>query len=262
MTTDPRQFVESLDLMFPGTQIDRIEAMEEPTINVRGLGGLESVAEEKEKAFVNAGSLISFVSNVEEQNRSDVLNSTLIAQLAADHLFPDEEQIINWYEKYFEVLSKIGWNFEMDEFAEFEMGGNVFEMHNAVLDVLGAAIGGAHVALVAKTMDALRKLSDTDNKLILFEKKSHSLTKGNFQIGLVNETNGAISMAMGAFIVDTHDRIGRVLFFKSSKENTKLSHRLAKGTLVTDVYEVVRGAILQKLADKAKNFVAELDIGF
>src|SRR5216683_1057876 len=51
-------------------------------------------------AYVNAGSVVSFVSGVSSRNQTDVLNTTLLAQLAANKKFDREIDTVNWYKFY------------------------------------------------------------------------------------------------------------------------------------------------------------------
>ena len=45
------------------------------------------------QGFVDAGSLVTFTSDISEQHRSDVLYSTLLAQLAADK---ESDRLTKW----------------------------------------------------------------------------------------------------------------------------------------------------------------------
>ncbi|MBC3385957.1 hypothetical protein [Pseudomonas sp. SWRI179] len=55
--------------------------------------------------FVNAGAVILMPQDMLEQERLDVLNSVLFAQLVADKRNPNFSQMQAWYETYREVLS-------------------------------------------------------------------------------------------------------------------------------------------------------------
>jgi hypothetical protein len=112
----------------------------------------EQVAEGVEQSFLNAKSLVSFVSEVNGQRRKDVLNSVLIAQLAANKAHPDEAQILDWYKTFIDVLNKLGWVIEAAEFSEWESKGSVFEVENAIIDILTAAFGGIFVLVIKKNI--------------------------------------------------------------------------------------------------------------
>jgi hypothetical protein len=63
-------------------------------------------------AYVAAASVVSFADGVTGQQKEDLLNSTLLAQLAANHRFDREKDTLNWYEAYRTVLQGVGWRSE------------------------------------------------------------------------------------------------------------------------------------------------------
>lgn len=251
---DPKKYVSGLELGMPRYAIESIEpfnALE---------SALQSGDEEKLEAYINNRSLISFASAVNGQNRQDVLNSTLLAQLAANKKVPDDSKLEDWYKTYTEVLSQIGWTVQAKEFSVFRTDKGVFEMEAAILDILGAGMSGNYIAIITKTLEALKKLSSTDNKIIAFERNTHSLEKGTFQLALADETNGAVSLRLGGFIVKAKNEIKRILFFKSTKEKTELTFSTMQCTLNNDVYSVVRKTVLDKLSDSASRYIAAIEI--
>src|SRR5688572_16363929 len=73
-----------------------------------------------DSAKVVAGSIVSFVAGVSAQSQSDVLNSTLLAQLNSDKLFDREGRTADWYKNYTTVLGKIGWVIQGFGFSKFQ----------------------------------------------------------------------------------------------------------------------------------------------
>jgi hypothetical protein len=253
-TTDPISFIDKLEIVFPRHRIERLSP-----INFQRRA-LESAEEGKAESYVSNKSIISFVSNVTEQARQDVLNSTLIAQLAADKKFPEEGQMTDWFKKYQETLTNIGWTVQGKEFSKFQTSQSIFEMDNVIIDILTTAIGGSALAIIVKTIQAFKKLSDIDNRLLAFEKNTHTLTKGTFLIAIVDETNEALSMKIGAFLLTASNEIRQILFFKSTKDKTELSYSSSDCIFNSDVYSIVRNSVLTKLGNKASEYIAEIDI--
>ncbi len=93
-----------------------------------------------------------------------------------------------------------------------------------------------------------------------FEKNTHSLTKGCFQIALVVEKNDSVSMQLGTFLLTSTNKIKQILFFTSKKDKTTLQYTSRRGTLDTEVYAPVRDAVLQKLGANISTYVAEIEI--
>ena len=79
-------------------------------------------ATSKQQGSVSGGSVTSFTSKLSIVQRSDVLNSTLLAQLAAGKDYNRTTQITEWYKKYIYVLGKIGWVVQDFEFEKIRGG--------------------------------------------------------------------------------------------------------------------------------------------
>ncbi|SFD20704.1 hypothetical protein SAMN05518672_1011044 [Chitinophaga sp. CF118] len=254
MQQDPKSYIAALQLSFPENAYKRI---------VRGVPTeIESVEEDsdKDKAYFDNKSIVSFVAGVSPENRQDILDSTLLAQLAAGHLYPNPQDLKLWYEKYTEVLRNIGWTIQLNEFSEVSSSGSLFEMKNAILGIVSAAFGGNYVAIVTNVLDALKSLSDSDSKIVAFEKNTHSLGKGTFQLAMVEEVNGAVALHMAGFIISTSSEVKRILFFSSKKEKATVSSNSMACALNKETYATVRNTVKQKLGDKAQQYIAEITI--
>lgn len=246
---DLKKYVADLHLSTPSVSYPSTRAV-----------GRDLVVEGEEQSFLNDKSLVSFVSAVSEQRRKDVLNSVLLAQMAANKQFPNEDQILDWYKQFVLVLNKLGWAIEAADFSTFKSSGNVFEAESAIIDILTTAFGGNLPAVIAKTLSAIKSLADNTGKITAFDKNTHSQTKGAFQIGLAKEENGTVSLQLGTFTLTSSNEIKKILFFKSTKDSTELKYCSRQGTLDEEVYATARQAIVDKLGGKINEFVVEIDI--
>jgi hypothetical protein len=222
--------------------------------------GGDDTVEGVEQSFLNAKSIVSFVSDLSEQHRNDVLNSVLIAQLAANKKFPGETQVQDWYKSFVNVLNNLGWAIEAAEFSTFKASKDIFEVENAIIDILTAAFGGTFLTVITKTLASIKGLSDGNGKILAFENNTHSLSKGAFQIGLAKEVNGSVSLQIGTFLLTSSNEIKQILFFKSTKDQTKLEYCSRQGTLNDEIYAKIREAVIDKLGVKSKDFISEIDI--
>jgi hypothetical protein len=250
MQQDPKSYVAALQLSLP-------EKAYRST--VRGVAP-EPESTDEDKAYLDNKSIVSFVAGVSPENRQDILDSTLLAQLAAGHLYPDPKDLKQWYEKYTEVLRNIGWSIEANEFSEVASSGSLFDMKNVILSIISAAFGGNYIAIVTKVLDAMKELSDSDNKIVAFEKNTHSLGKGTFQMAIVEEINNAVALRMAGFIISTSNVVKRILFFSSKDEQSTVSSNLMACSLNKEVYATVRNTVKQKLGDKTQQYIAEIVI--
>ncbi len=220
--------------------------------------GLEATSDE-DQAAINYKGVQSFVAGLSAERQEDVLNSLLLAQRAASKAYPDENDMMLWYQKYFEVLSMIGWVFENKGFQTFDTKNNSFEIDKVLLEILGTALTGNQVALILKSFEALKSLGDDDKRFQAFERNTHSLTRGNFQLGIASEENDTLSISSFAFVLSTTKIMTKILFFKSEKDATKLDYCNIKATLLNKKYEEAKEEIRAKLGD-TRAYVADLEI--
>jgi hypothetical protein len=222
-------------------------------------GNIEKViAENTEQSFMLDKSVLSFSSEVKGQNRKDLLDSMLLAQLAANKATSDKNNVSEWYEKLTEVLSNIGWIVEPFE-STFRAKGSGIEMHNAVIDILTAAFGSNYISIIKKTLEAIKNLSES-NTIKVFSKNTTSSSKGCFMIGAATETDDIVSLELGAFFVTNVQNDTQILFFKMSNVETTLNYSLCKAEFNEPVYSFIRTKVLQKLGGSADEYIREIEI--
>lgn len=217
-----------------------------------------SITANPPKAYVCGGSTVSFVAGVSPQSQRDGLNSTLLAQLAANKAHDRENDTVNWYKFYRNVLENVGWVIQDFSFARFEAQSQSFTMDKVVLDLIAAIGSNDEVAIAQATIDALKALPQKDGRLVLFESMSHSASKGNFQISIANEVGGVLTMRIAGGYFSTSQSVTNVLWFSYAKSQTSLYTAGQGITLNSQIYSQVRSQIVQKLGDKARIFVQEL----
>lgn len=233
----------------------------EPSAAVAALAPAAPMVEDETKAgYVDDGSLVSFVAGVSQQHKHDILNSTLLAQLAANKQYDREKETVEWYKFYREVLENVGWVIQAFDFTEFKAGGAQFSVDEVVLKILAAIATQNDIAIVAETIEALKGLSDDDGRVVLFNSDTHELNKGNFQIGVASESDGVAVMKLGTFYFSTSETVTRVLWFRFKSADTSFYKGAQTVNLNEDVYGQVCQAVIDKLGDKAQTFVRDLPI--
>src|SRR5262245_44005572 len=101
--------------MQPRTHIERAEfirllALPAPDWRMRdraaaaALPPPPTITDRAQGAYVAEGSTVSFVAGVSAQHQADILNSTLLAQLAANKKYDREVATREWYDFYKTVL--------------------------------------------------------------------------------------------------------------------------------------------------------------
>jgi hypothetical protein len=218
------------------------------------------VQDGKDQAMIVDKSLISFVSGLSAENRADILESTLLAQLGARGKVPDEKDVIGWYKAYIEILTKIGWTIEGGEVQQFSAKANVVELQEVIIDILKAAFGADFLQIVTRALDGIKSLADSNGKIEAFEKNTHSESNGSFQIGVATQEGDAVSMNLGTFLITSTSRISHILFIKFTKDETDLRYASGKLTLDQKIYENVRTLVQDKLSGRAVDFVTEIPV--
>lgn len=222
----------------------------------------QSVVWGQEQGFVNAGSLVSFVSDVGKQNRADVQNSILLAQLAADKKFNREKQTKEWYDYYRKVLSKVGWVIQGFQFEQYQSNGETLKVSNAILDVIHDVASADEFKAVQRTIQSLQA-SGNQAWWDLFNRKSGSPnTYGNdFQVVPCKEDkSGQVVIGIASFHFSAKIIDERWLWYDYSSSDISLYKGIQISTLNKSVYDQVRDEIIEKLGDNAKDFIGDLDI--
>ena len=251
---DVVQFVNDLELEKP---------VESFTVKrTRGAVAPQLVKEGEDQAFLSDKSIVSFVSAVNGQNRKDILNSTLLAQLAANKKSPIEQDLTGWYKRYIDVLRNIGWVVENAEINNYEVREKVFEVEHVIIDILSASFGAGYIALIKKTLESLKQMSEqNDGRIKVFEKNTQSISKGCFQMALADEENDALSMKLGTFLLTSTNQIKQILFVKIKRDETKLEYASSQATLDTELYSMAaRDAVIHKLSQDITDYIAEIEI--
>jgi hypothetical protein len=212
-------------------------------------------------AAVDAGSLVSFVADVSEQHRADVLNATLLAQLAANKRFDRERDTENWYTFYRNALEQVGWVVRQQAgFSPFQTNNTSFTADEVIITFMKTVAGEDEVTGLQAALKALKSLDGRDRRVLLFECGSHSARNGNFQISTIGESNGIVVMKLGAFFFSTTDTVTRILLLSFPSRSTTFSQGSQVLELNEQVYAPLRQDVINKLGDRVEIFIGDLGI--
>jgi hypothetical protein len=215
---------------------------------------------EKLDAAVNAGSILSFVAEVEANERKDILYTVQLAQRVADKACDRFAETKTWYGKYNEVLEAVGWATEQYAFTAHKQEEGNLRMDKAALQIITAIAAGNQLGAITASISALEKLAADDNAITLFDHYASGDLSGNFQIGAVQKSNGILSMALGAFYFRTAARRKKFLFFTWGENEVNFWTAAQKMTFNTGIYSRVRGDVEKKLGARAVEYIAAIDI--
>jgi hypothetical protein len=245
----PLEFVNSLEIAIPDKFVGASS------------GDKTSKAKPPGKDNVDGGSLVSFVSDVSPQARSDALNSTLLAQLAATYKFNRFTQTEDWYNFYTKVLGGVGWVLQSFDFEQYSASGSTLKISDAIVDIATRTLSGPEVESIQTCIEALKSSDNTPWYDIFAKHSSGPSGNGNMQIGpCAQDSSGQLVMGLGCFYFSGVSTDERFFWIEYNSSTVHLFKAVQKSTLDNDVYKQVREAVIKKLGDNAKSMIHSLDI--
>jgi len=246
-------YVKDLDLVAGETYVTDRHTMTIEEAEMPRLG-------EKEQAFFSEKSIVSFAAEVSEKCRRDVLQTTLLAQMAANGKVPAGDDLVRWYEAFIEVLEKVGWVVEAKDIQSFSSKSDLFEVDSVVIDILTTAFGAGYITVIKKTLESIKKLAVRDRKIKAFEHNTTMVSKGCFQIAMTTESNGVANLKIGTFILNSKHNMTTILFFKSDRQVTTLDYFSRQASLDTEIYGAIRKEVKNRLGHHLRTNIAEIDL--
>jgi len=218
----------------------------------------------KQQAVVVGADVIAFVKGITPEQRNDIVNASLLAQLVAKKKVAEPQSLTAvkaWYDEYFDVLSRIGFVIQDKGFAEYKESSDSFEAHEAILEVAATLLAGTPgaLALVKTTLESLQKMSADSPWIMLFNRESQSANTARFQVALVNEDEqGRLLVALVAFGLEARASLTQVLFFKFHTNEVTLQHHSGKVTINAQLLAAVRQQIADKLVAYTSDYIKGL----
>lgn len=220
----------------------------------------------RDQAMVVGSEVVSFVQGITAEQRSDIVNSALLAQLRAKKIVPEPRslaEVRDWYREYFDVLGNIGFVTQQAHLQRYQTSGDGFEAHEAVLDVAATLLTGAPtaLALVTSTVKALQKMDAGNPWVTIFNRESRSANTAHFQVSTVDrDPNGELFVALTAFALEARQRITQVLFFKFRENDVEIENHAGKASINAVLLAGLRAQISQKLLTHSNDYLGKLEI--
>lgn len=213
----------------------------------------------EEGALVAGDSLVSFVSGLGQQAREDVLNSTLLMQLAASKLYDKARQREEWFNFYTDGLAKLGWTLSRNGMQRYQPSQSAFTVNDVALDIIESVVGGeAYSPLARRTFEALRK---EPRALELFSSSSTRGNVGTFQImPCTQSATGEVTMLMNCMQIMRNTTSTGFLFMTFQRNDIQIFRSAQTSVLNLQTYGQVREAVIAKLGQNAQRFLANLKL--
>ena len=214
----------------------------------------------KDEAFVNTGSLVSFTDKLSGEDKEDVLNSTMLAQLHANKVANRYTDTDGWYKSYIDVMENIGWIIQDFKFKQFESSSASFKISEVCLELIKALVGD-DAAVLKDVVEMFTALSKNEGGLTLFDTHSFSASKGNFQIlPCTKDESGQVVLSFFGSFFNVKSSEQDFFFFSWKSEDVKFFYAGENLTLNKEIYSKVREAVKRKLGNHATDFIDDLEI--
>lgn len=219
-------------------------------------------AVEQGRAFVSAGSVISFTEGLDADARRDVLESTLFAQLAANAKAERMVDPASWYQHYGVVLQSMGWSVSSFALQRRSFRRLDVDLANEALDIIEAAIGGVTLKVLETALSSMRELVvDGGGLLTLFEGSASQDTVANFQLGQVTaEEDGSLTMPMGIFYFRSFEEKKNFLFVSWSSDRVTLTADAQVLSLNRNIYSLLRDKVRERLGTITRSMVDRVEL--
>jgi hypothetical protein len=264
------QFIENLEIPNYGDQfIPGYRLITEALARETGLRGMEDdpfpdlpLEEEQPATGAVDGMIVgAFVDGVTGQQKADVLNSCLLAQLAANAKFSRTGQPVEWSHAYGTVLMNLAWVVPSFAFRNLRTSAQRFTIDQVVLKLVQSFLTQDQISNLTAVMEAMKRLEGEDRRFVIFERNANKQSDGNFQINSVGTSaDGTLSMKFNAYAFDTNTEVTNVLWFSFSGNSTALKVSQSTFVLNEQVFERIRDPILNKLGNRAVDYIGGLEL--
>ncbi|KAL6304759.1 hypothetical protein BKA93DRAFT_825635 [Sparassis latifolia] len=211
-------------------------------------------------AVVNGRLLQSFVGKLDPAHKDDVLDSTLLAQLAANQAGGDDKD--KWYKKFKEVLENIGWVVESFSFTEIVNVNTYGSVDKAVIAILDPRLSPEAGEVVKATIYAMKRRVNAEANAI-FQENAWDGQTANFQIGVASASDGDnVRLHIGGFNYAATGAAGNVLFFKFGHCAVKFTCAAQTMVLNEEIYNMVRDRVKEKIRTAIQSYRKDVAVRF
>ena len=207
----------------------------------------------KETAQINDGILLVFDSALTDQPIADISNSVLFAQLAADAQYNRFSASKEWAMSYFDVLGQVGW----DKSGFETSGSNPLPLPVDWAQLVVRFMSGSAASLSDTGVRAARDLPQTSMPMKIWNANALDANKGLLLVGSAQLIRDNITLSVTLTSLEFQRSIGGFLQWNLAY---LVESSWAGLELNEDVYSRVRDAIIKKLGDRPRHYVANVPI--
>lgn len=229
---------------------------ERASINISGTG-----SEDLGEAAVVAGNVLCYSPDPTVQQRQDVADSTLFAELAANAVYDKEREPENWYNEVSTVLLNLGWVINTYSFQSQVMSGETVTLDTVALSLMTSIMSGNELTVLTETLEVLGAESEDDKALEIFDSNGSEGEGGSFQLGSCSTgPTGDIQMALGSFFFDSKEHQDRFLWVTWETRNINFYASTQSITLNESIYSLIRETVIERLGDSRISYIANIPL--
>lgn len=213
-------------------------------------------------AYVDAGLLLSFGSDLTPEHQDDILNSILLAQLAADKKFSKFNLPRDWYGFYGNTLSNLAWQVTGFAFEVYKPTGR-FYLKEVIEKQFATRVGAREQKAVMAAIEQYNQLAPKSKARLIFSlgtQRSESDSELiNAQVGVAW---GHSDLSVVGTIFETDQCITDLFQDELDPEliHGDMQIVASSGTLNETVYQTLRKSVIEKLGPKREEFIVSLKI--
>ncbi|KAH9902495.1 hypothetical protein C8Q73DRAFT_831476 [Cubamyces lactineus] len=197
-------------------------------------------------------------SELSDQQKSDVFESTLFAQAAASKQSTSktEEEAIAWYRVFVSTLGSVGWAVQKANFTEVHCNKAGGSVDDTILESLtnDADVDNQQFLHISKALLAYARAGKDSPATRVFDKASVSSNSkfASFQVAVASRDGDNVVLTLYAYLYTSDQKVGNALWhqWRDAKMSMKTSKVVM--TLNSDVYAKVRSGIHDKLKTGGK----------
>lgn len=216
----------------------------------------------KLSAYIDAGLLQGCTPDLPALYREDVLNSILLAQLAADKKFSRFSEVDAWYEFYGNTLSNLAWRASEFTFDVFQPASARFCLKDVIEKEFSKRVDARKLEAVKASIEQYNKVTPDSRASRVFC-ASTQLTE--LEVELINAQVGIVwgdaELSVVGTVFATTQSIAEL--FKEEIDSELLQDKIRlvaySGTLNETVYGQLRASVIEKLGRKREEFIVAVD---
>lgn len=248
----------SLDV---SSALDFVRSVDLPPTEPSDALSVDAMVAGRTNATVVGSDVISFTTEVKPEMRQAIIDSALLAQLAATRKVGDASKVYDWYDTYFNTLKNVGWVIQDHGFAEFTETANNLEAHQAALDIAAGLLGpGTALSLVKTTLDSLLRAEENEPFFVIFNRETRHAESARFQVSVAEAEATGHFITLVAFGMKARTTLTHVLIVKMRSSEIDIKHQSGKATINTDLLQAVHPLIQSRIIAHQRDFIVDLPI--